>query len=123
MGLAPIVGEKIQSTSLSQGIRPVLRSFSDSLPLIPEHQLVRPKRPRLLQMPGPIRGQTFWQSHNPLWQPTVVPPQQHGHQGELQLIDSISLQEIGREPRTSEKYKSLHTQRSQTAQPLVPAIA
>ena len=74
-------------------------------------------------MPGPIRGQTFWQSLNPLWQPAVLSPQQPGHQGELQLIDSISLQEIGREPRTSEKYKSLQTQRSQTAQPLVPAIA
>ena len=117
------LGENTQPTSPIWGMWAALRHFSASLPPIAQHQLVPPKRSCLLKLPGPIEGQTFWQSLNALWQPSVLPPQQPGHQGELQLIDSISLKQIGREPCTAEQNQALHTQCSQTGQPLVPAFA
>tara|TARA_B100000085_G_scaffold58823_1_gene51667 strand:+ start:392 stop:706 length:315 start_codon:yes stop_codon:yes gene_type:complete len=42
------------------------------------------------------------------------------HQGQLHLIDSISLEEISRELSTTEKNQSLNTGRCQTSHPLSP---
>ena len=52
----------------------------------------------------------------------MLTPEQLGHQGELQFVHSIGLEQISRELSTTQKNQTLHTQSCQTPQPLIPTV-
>ena len=90
-----------------------LTQFSATLTPVTQHQLVVFQRLDLLSDPGPFRGQSFWQRSNRLGKPIVLSPQQLRHQGELQGVDAVRLQQIRREVGTTEQHKPLNSRQPQ----------
>ena len=77
----------------------------------------------MLQLPGTLKSQTFWESLTPQWQPAVLTPEQLRHQRELQFVHSIGLEQISGELSTTQKNQTLHTQSCQTPQALIPTVS
>ena len=82
--------------------------------------LTVPKVLSAIGLPGTRLRQGSWQRRIGARQPTEAAAKELGHQGELERIDAIGLQQIGAELGATQKHQTLNPRRSKRLESLRP---
>ena len=95
-------------------------TLTRSDPSVANKPLTVPEVLSAFGLPSTRLRQGSWQRRIGARQPTEAAAQELGHQGELEGIDAIGLQQIGAELGATQKHQTLNPSRSKRLEPLRP---
>ena len=95
-------------------------TLTRSDPLVANEPLPIPEILSAVGLPSTRLRQGSWQRRIGARQPTEAAAQELGHQGELERIDAIGLQQIGAELGATQKHQTLNPSRSKRLEPFRP---
>ena len=95
-------------------------TLTRSDPSVANKPLTIPEILSTIGLPSTWLRQGSWQRHIGARQPTKAAAQELGHQGELERIDAIGLQQIGAELGATQKHQTLNPSCAERLEPLRP---
>ena len=95
-------------------------TLTRSDPSVANKPLTVPEILSTIGLPSTRLRQGSWQRHIGARQPTEAASQELGHQGELERIDAVGLQQIRTELGATQKHQTLNPSCSKRLEPLRP---